>query len=85
MRKQIVRIVLAVSLGSGVTVAVAAALAHWLIGDAAITTTMHAKSITTPVAVAVSEQVGGIPALASVFVMITGLLGALLIPPLAER
>lgn len=84
MRKQIVRIVLAVSLGSGVTVAMAAGLAHWLIGDAAITTTMHTKSITTPVAVAVTEQVGGIPALASVFVMITGLLGALMIPPLLK-
>ncbi len=84
MRAQIIRILLAVVLGSGVTVAVAAGLVHWLVGDAVITTTMHTKSITTPVAVAVAEQVGGIPALASVFVMITGLMGALLIPPLLK-
>ncbi|WP_430460620.1 LrgB family protein [Thalassolituus sp. LLYu03] len=84
MRRQWLRIALAVTLGSGTTVACAVVLTHIWIGDDAITRTMYAKSITTPVAVAISEQVHGISALASAFVIITGILGALVIPPLLK-
>jgi putative effector of murein hydrolase len=84
MRKQWLRIALAVTLGSGTTVACAVLLAHFWIGDDSITRTIYAKSITTPVAVAISEQVGGISALASAFVIITGILGALMIPPMLK-
>jgi putative effector of murein hydrolase len=84
MRKQWLRIVLAVTLGSGTTVACAVLLAHFWIGDDAITRTIYTKSITTPVALAISEQVGGINALASAFVIITGILGALMIPSLLK-
>ena len=52
MRKQWLRIVLAISLGSATTVLCAVALTWWWIGDEAIVITMHSKSITTPVAVA---------------------------------
>lgn len=38
------------------------------------------KSLTTPVAVQISEELGGIPALTAVFVMIAGLTGAILGP-----
>lgn len=38
------------------------------------------KSITTPIAMGVSEQVGGLPSLTTVFVVLTGILGALLGP-----
>ncbi len=84
MRKQWLRIALAVTLGSGTSVACAVLLAHFWIGDDAITRTIYTKSITTPVALAISEQVGGISALASAFVIITGILGALMIPPLLK-
>lgn len=84
MRRQWLRIILAVSLGSAVTIGVAGLLAWWLIGDDIITKTIFAKSVTTPVAIAITEQVGGIAALASVFVMITGVAGALLVPPLLK-
>lgn len=82
MRKQWLRIVLAITLGSGTTVACAVVMTRFWIGNDAITATMYTKSITTPVAVAITEQVGGISALASAFVIITGILGALMIPPL---
>lgn len=84
MKKQWLRIVLAVSLGSGVTVGVAVGLAHWLINDPAIITPLYAKSITTPVAIAITEQAGGIAALASAFVMCTGIMGAVFIPMLLK-
>ncbi|MCD8522282.1 MAG: LrgB family protein [Saccharospirillaceae bacterium] len=84
MRKQWLRIALAVTIGSGTTIACAVLLAHVWIGDDAITRTIYTKSITTPVALAISDQVGGISALASAFVIITGILGALMIPPLLK-
>lgn len=84
MRRQWLRILLAVSLGSGVTIAVAGGLTYWLIGDKIVAYTMLTKSVTTPIAIAIAEEVGGIPALASAFVMITGLLGALMIPSLLK-
>lgn len=80
MRQQWQRIILAVTLGSGTTVAVAVALAYWWIGDYALARTISTKSITTPVAVAITEQVNGITAMASAFVIATGILGALMIP-----
>ncbi len=84
MKKEWLRISLAITLGSGTTVAVAVAMAHFWIGNDPITVTMSTKSVTTPVAVTVSEQLGGIGALASAFVIITGVFGALMIPPLLK-
>lgn len=84
MRRQWLRILLAVSLGSGVTIAVAGGLTYWYLGDMVVTNTIMTKSVTTPIAVAIAEQVGGIPALSSAFVMITGLLGVLMIPTLLK-
>ena len=84
MKKEWLRISLAISLGSGTTVAVAVVMAHFWIGNDTITVTMSTKSVTTPVAVTVSEQLGGIGALASAFVIITGVFGALMIPPLLK-
>jgi predicted murein hydrolase (TIGR00659 family) len=36
------------------------------------------KSITTPIAMGVAEQIGGLPSLTTVFVVLTGIIGALL-------
>lgn len=42
--------------------------------------TMLAKSITTPLAMEATSQIGGVPALAAVFVIITGIVGAIVAP-----
>jgi predicted murein hydrolase (TIGR00659 family) len=39
------------------------------------------KSVTTPIAMGVAEQIGGIPSLTAVFVIITGIIGAFGAPP----
>ena len=39
--------------------------------------TMAPKSVTSPIAMLVADQIGGIAALAAVFVMITGVIGAI--------
>lgn len=55
----------------------------WLLGvDESIWRSMASKSATTPIAMLVTEQIGGVAALAAVFVMITGVLGAVFGPSL---
>ncbi len=50
----------------------------WLFGARElIQMSMAPKSVTTPIAMLVAEQIGGAASLAAVFVMITGLLGAI--------
>lgn len=56
-------------------------LIGWLMGaEPMILMTMAPKSLTTPIAMLVAEEIGGVVALAAVFVMITAVLGALLGP-----
>lgn len=55
----------------------------WLFGvESSVLRSMATKSATTPIAMLVTEQIGGIAALAAVFVMITGLIGAICGPEL---
>ncbi len=51
----------------------------WLFGaETLILKTIAPKSVTTPIAMLVAEEIGGAASLAAVFVMITGVLGAML-------
>ncbi len=43
------------------------------------------KSVTTPIAMGIAEQIGGQPSLAAVFVLLTGLLASILALPLLRR
>lgn len=55
----------------------------WLFGGSEQTLiSMAPKSVTSPVAMGIAERLGGIPSLTAVFVIITGIIGAMLGPPL---
>ena len=82
MRDQWQRIALAVIVGSGTTVACAVLLTQWWVGDEILAKTIATKSITSPVAIAIAEQVGGIAAIASGSVIVTGIFGAAMAPAL---
>jgi len=43
---------------------------------------MAPKSVTTPIAMAISEQIGGLPSLTAAFVIATGICGAVIATPL---
>lgn len=43
---------------------------------------LAAKSVTAPIAMALTEVIGGIPALAAVLVVLTGILGSVIVTPL---
>jgi predicted murein hydrolase (TIGR00659 family) len=47
--------------------------------------TLAPKSVTSPIAMLVAEQIGGVAALAAVFVLVTGVLGAMCGPELLRR
>lgn len=73
---------LLVSLVAGSVTAVVSALSvGWLLGasrDALVS--LAPKSVTAPVAMAITEQLGGLPSLTAVLVILTGILGAMLGP-----
>jgi predicted murein hydrolase (TIGR00659 family) len=71
---------LTVGLLVGVVVAMASALAiAWALGASPATVaSLAAKSVTTPVAMGISEKIGGIPSLTAVIVVLTGIVAAAL-------
>lgn len=68
-----------VSVLSGVLVGATSAiyLAQWLGASLLTQLSLAPKSVTTPVAIAVVEKIGGLPALTAGFVIITGVIGAM--------
>ena len=70
----------------GATVAITSALGlGWLFSLSSETLlSLAPKSITTPIAMGVAEQIGGLPSLTTVFVVLTGILGALLGPTILD-
>ncbi len=68
-----------VSVISGVLIGATSAiyLAQWLGAGVLTQLSLAPKSVTTPVAIAVVEQIGGLPALTAGFVIITGVIGAM--------
>ncbi len=77
--------VLTLVVGGVMATALGVALA-WLFGaEHRMLMSMAPKSVTSPIAMLVADQIGGIAALAAVFVLITGVLGAILGPELLRR
>lgn len=64
--------------GSSLSIISSFGLAHLLSLDDRVTMSLVPRTITTPFAMPVAESLGGIPDLAAVFVLITGISGALL-------
>jgi predicted murein hydrolase (TIGR00659 family) len=68
--------------GSSVAVAAAMTLAYVLGASEATVISMAAKSVTMPIAIGLTEKLGGIVSLTSAMVMLTGILGAAITQPL---
>jgi predicted murein hydrolase (TIGR00659 family) len=78
LRKVLVPLMLALVVGSFVGIVSAVAIGYFLGLPHEILLSLAPKSVTTPIAMGISEKIGGTPALATVFVMITGIIGALI-------
>ena len=70
-------------LAGSATAAFSAMGLAWLFGASPETVfSLGPKSVTTPIAMGVAEQIGGIPSLTAVLVILTGILGAMGFPAL---
>ena len=68
---------LAAGLAGGVAAGGSAVAIGWALGlPGQVLRSLAPKSVTAPVAMGIAEQLGGIPALAAVFAVLTGLVGA---------
>ena len=78
VRRLAVPIAGALAVGSLVAVTSTLSIA-WLLGAAPATLlSLAPKSVTAPIAMGIAERIGGIPALAAAFAVITGVLGAMM-------
>ncbi len=71
-------IVLTLFIAGSFSIVIALGLLYLLDANMATILSMATKSITAPIAIITSEQIGAIPSLAVGFVIITGIIGALL-------
>jgi len=74
----------AVGVGAVVSIVSAVLLARALGADEALEKTLAPKAATTPVAIAVTQSVGGVPALVAVFTIGIGIVGAIAGPALLD-
>ena len=78
VRRSAVAILASITVGS-ITAAASAVAIAWLLGGSERTlVSLAPKSVTAPVAMGISEQLGGLPSLTAVLVISTGILGAIL-------
>lgn len=77
LRRRGVALVVAGLVG-GATAAASAVAIGWSLGlPGDVVRSLASKSVTAPVAMGIAERIGGVPALAAVFAVVTGLVGAL--------
>ncbi|MDX2102973.1 MAG: LrgB family protein [Alphaproteobacteria bacterium] len=78
LRGSVLAVSAALLIGS-LTAAASAVAVAWALGAGEETLrSIAAKSVTTPIAMGITEQLGGLPSLAAVLVILTGILGAML-------
>ncbi len=82
LRGFVVPLLVAVVLGAVTSITSAVLLARWLGADRALEETLATKAATTPVAIGLTDSLGGIPPLAAVFALAIGIVGAVAGPAL---
>lgn len=85
-RQRLARLALPLMLGlvAGVATAIVSAVGiAWALGASRETLlSLAPKSVTTPIAMGIAEKIGGLPSLTAVFVILTGMFGAIIARPL---
>ena len=82
IQKFVIPILCALVAGSAVAAGSAIALAQFFDLPMSVLLSLAPKSTTAPVALGISEAVGGIPTLTAVLVILTGIIGAITVTPL---
>lgn len=84
LKKHAVEILVSVLSGSIVAMFSSAFLAKWMHLDSSLINSLIPRSVTTPIAMSVSQVIGGVPNITAVFVIITGILGTMIGPILVK-
>lgn len=72
-------------LAGSATAIVSAVGVAWLLGADPVTVkSLMPKSVTTPIAMAIAEEIGGLPSLTAALVILTGIVGAMVASPLLD-
>ena len=80
VRKSAVAILISLLFGS-ITSAISAVSIAWFLGAETVSlVSLAPKSVTAPVAMGISDQLGGLPSLTAVIVILTGIIGAMFGP-----
>jgi predicted murein hydrolase (TIGR00659 family) len=82
LRRALLPVIAALLAGSFAAMASALAIARAFGADAALLAALAPKSATAPVAIGISEGMGGQPTLTAVLVILTGITGAIIATPL---
>ncbi|RUS46654.1 LrgB family protein [Cohnella sp. AR92] len=84
MRKHLKAVAIGVTLGSVAGLCVSSLIVMAFGGSKELLVTLLPKSVTTPIAIELSRQLGGSPQLTGVFTVLTGLLGSMFGPALLK-
>lgn len=84
LKKYFFPILIGTVVGSSVSMGSAYLLCRAFHLDEKLTRSMLTKSVTTPFAIAISENIGGVPSVAVAAVVLTGILGAVFAPVLIK-
>ncbi len=78
LRSAALPVAVALLAGSLLAALPAILVAHWLGASDTVMRSLAAKSVTTPIAIGVTESLGGLPAFTAVVVVFTGVLGSVM-------
>lgn len=85
IRKSAAALLAALALGSLAAAGSAGLIAWWMGAGVDLIASLAPKSVTTPIAMGVAEQLGGLPSLTAALVIMTGIIGAAFGPWLLDR
>ncbi|MGD8190453.1 CidB/LrgB family autolysis modulator [Brevibacillus ginsengisoli] len=85
LKKHATEVVASVLLGSIMAIVSSALFAEWFHLNTSMVDSLAPRSVTTPIAMEVSQNIGGIPSITAIFVIITGLLGTIIGPVIIRR
>jgi predicted murein hydrolase (TIGR00659 family) len=80
LKKHAAEIAAGVLSGTVIAVLSSMLLAKWMHLSGDLATSLVPRSVTTPIAMSISQSIGGIPSITAVFVILTGIMGTMMGP-----
>jgi predicted murein hydrolase (TIGR00659 family) len=85
IRRNLLSIFTAISVGSIVGIVSVVFIARWMGASEIVVASLEPKSVTTPIAIGISARFGGLPPLTAVVVVVTGVFGAVVGPFVLDK